>query len=75
MAFLRYLPSVALDDSVVFGIIHHVVPFVGILGMVVELLRAVVVLNEAVTFGDDGVITRAEACTGQVGPLGVRIFQ
>ena len=51
----------AFDDSDIFGIIHHVVPLVGILGMIVEFLRAVVVLNEAVTFRDDGVITRAEA--------------
>ena len=50
-----------LHDSGVLRIIHHVVPFVGILSVVVELLRAVVILNEAIALGDDGVITRAEA--------------
>lgn len=56
------------------GVVGQVGPFVGIVAVVVEFSRAVVVLNKTVVGAADGVVSRTETGDRRMGPIAVWIL-
>jgi len=75
VALLRHLKSMLSYCCRVFRFVYHIVPFMGIPGVVVKLFGAILVLNESISLRDDGIVAGAKACSCHVRPLASTSFR